>query len=219
MSSNHKVTCVYIVKDGHIDLDNINEEIEKPEFLPDNHDNFGGLWMGIVNIWLKSKTDYVCYLPYGYSSSEDRFKIQIEEFNKDKDLSACYSDVSYFRKGQKSPYKWEDYCSFESDMIGTDAIPLESILIDRKKFLNAGGFDYALSGSKAPHQYLSTMLACSGRIKHIKGYLVNCNIDKNDPLLRSDLFWQDEETKGMWERLNIDRFTMRARKFYKEMRW
>jgi len=178
----------------------------------------GGLWTMIAQQWLGCKTQYICFMPPMFENSPDRFKRQIE-FMQRNDLAASFGHtLSKNEKG--NDVAWLEYADFHVDMIGSNTVPLESLLIDRRKFLDAGGFDHLLSGSYDPVRYITTMIACAGRVMRLDEYLVEKHPGAQDSMTNARLVADmDPDFLDMFKRWRMDKWIARAKQHYKTMRW
>lgn len=173
----------------------------------------GFLFNEISVMWMKSECDYITYLPSTCYLPENRLSEQIK-FMEQNNLCASYSNlerVTYLGE----PLNMIAVKEFSYNMIGTSCIPTEGLLIDRKMFIESGGLDYAFSGVYKPNTYLTTMLALAGKIAKFSGsnvfYLNDIGILEED----AKNLWKNESTKRMFERLNFERFILKAREYYK----
>lgn len=173
----------------------------------------GFLFNEISIIWMKSECDYVMYLPSTCYLPDNKLSEQIK-FMEDNRLCASYSNlerVTYLGE----PLNMIAVKEFSYNMIGTNCIPTEGVLIDRKMFIESGGLDYAFSGVYKPNTYLTTMLSLAGKVQKFSGY--NTYYLNDIGILEEDAknLWKNESTKRMFERLNFDRFVIKAREYYK----
>jgi hypothetical protein len=214
------VTAVHVLLPGQspnrakINFDNADLHIVNTETSLQ-----GGVWLAIANIWLAARTKYVCYLPPFYGSLPGRFNAQID-FMEHHDLAGCYTDIKLIDP-DNNEISLCTFTAFDADMIGTPAIPNESLLINRKKFLDTGGFDTMIAGCYDPVRYITTMTACAGRIMHLNKHLVSLSVDSNGSTLglQRDLSYRDEDFHDIHKRFRMDKWITRARTHYKSMRW
>lgn len=214
------VTAVHVIQ--------VDQNLPRPRPESDNADLHivssamsaqGGIWLAIANIWLASRTKFVCYLPPFHGSVPGRFKAQID-FMETHDLAASYTDVILLDEA-KNERGLLSYSDFDVEMIGTTSIPTESMLIDRQKFLDVGGFDAVMSGCFDPIRYLTTMTACAGRVMHLPKPLVSLSAEIKSPIVAAtkDISYKDIDFHDMHKRFRLDRWISRARSHYRSMRW
>jgi len=192
-------------KDIHLDLQFFQQERgEQP----------GGRLLTILMLWLESDAKYLCYARPTSLPEEGRLRNQIE-FMQAFDLSACYGEVLAERPTGSKIVSPQD---FSYRMIGLSSIPTESMLIDKEKFMEAGGFDHALSAGYRPEQFIIAFSALGGNLKLLPQILM-VDTDPDNPYLQDTLnsYYVDDKGVGaeMWRRIRFDSFVSRTREFYK----
>lgn len=213
------VTAVHVVSPEQGFKPKISPDSADVKVISSSSDRNGGIWVDIAQLWLAARTRYVCYVPPYHASVTGRFKEQTA-FMELHDLAASYCDIAIVDVESK-PCGSVSYPDFTVDMVGTPYMPMETMLIDRNKFLESGGFDYFMAGCFDPVRYIGTMLACSGRIMHLKKELVA--IDSSIPSIKivaeREFSFKSEDFRDMQRRFGMDRWVSKARSYYRSMKW
>lgn len=210
--------CAVYVRDLNIPWTQVKADKAQVEVIDKDVSDPGGLWLAVAQKWLASNCTYICLLPPGYDNVTGRFKKQIQ-FMREKGLAASYSNVAHINE-DGTEYRWDNYSPFNVNMIGTNVIPVETLLINRQKLINCGGFDYMLAGSYSPLRYLSTMVSCAGEVDWIDEYLVHASQDAIDPFSNETMLsWKTEDSSNMFRRLKLDKWVLRAKQSFKSKRW
>lgn len=213
------VTAVHIISPEQNDRINITSGGADVKFVNYFSERNGGIWVDIAQLWLEARTKYVCYVPPHHGSSASRFKEQIS-FMELHDLAASYCDIS-ITDASNSTVGALTYPDFSLDMVGTSYLPVETMLIDRQKFMEAGGFDYFMAGCFDPVKYIGTMLACSGRIMHLKKELVtiSSSVPSVKILAEKEFSFRSQDFHDIQKRFDLDRWVSKARAYYRNMKW
>jgi len=187
--------------------------------VPATPSDIGGAFLGMTRAWLQSGADFVGYLTTGSVMALGRLETQVDFMNA-QDLVASYTDIDEVTSSGEVLSR-EVFRDFGPEMIGIECLNTESMLIDRKKFQEAGGFDYLMAGSYRPEVYLVTMAAIAGRISRFPAALHRRVFGRchRGPGGSSAIEWVSHDAQAFWQRFQLERFVRQAREHYKSQGW
>lgn len=163
----------------------------------------------ILETWMASRASHLTWQPAGSTRPEGALREQLRSHTAGP-LTASYGSLVSVRDGFEMHFAPRD---FDPDMVGLNCYPVETLVVERGPFLQAGGFDNPFAAAYRPNVYLSTMAALSGRVGRIDRVLLRT---PDDPVLvdqRDIPSAPDVTGREMWRRMRFDHFVRRARQY------
>lgn len=174
----------------------------------------------ILETWFSSDCQYVGWLSPFNQMEPGRLARQTALLDL-KGLSAVYGDTTVYGELGRSSHLLEAR-DFSPSMIGISSFSTETMLVDKMKFMEAGGFDHVLAACYKPKIYLVTMAALAGRIERLPGPAVRDFAShypsfEDTDILPSPKSISDElkpsDSRSLWTRIRFETFVIRAKKF------
>ena len=194
---------------GMLTVTNIKADPDEP----------GGAFYPVMQEWMRKPSDYMGYITTGSRLPVNRLQHQIAYMEFDK-LSGCYGDICTI-SSRGEPTTWEEYPNFKAEMIGVDCIDTRTLILNKKMFLNAGGFDHVMAGSNRPDTYLLTMAALGGKVQRLSKVLLEKFLGEKQwgPNGGDLLAWHSVESSDFWHRFEFEKFVRLARDHYRTNGW